>query len=175
MSARLHVASGLSGAESSSRAQLPIRVVLADDHAGVRRSLRLLLKREQDVEVIAEASDLSTVVNHVHGHLPDVLVLDLRFRDGSSLEAIRRLRARLPETEIVVMTMEENPMFAQRAIDAGAVGFVLKDTADSELMAAIRNAARGDEYVSPRVAAGQARSLRAHRRGSPSQKPWHSA
>lgn len=132
----------------------PIRVVLADDHAAVRRNLRLLLDAEEDVEVIAEATDLSMVMRHVHGHRPHVLVLDLRLPNGPSVETIRRLREQVPGTQIVVSTMEESPLFAQQALDAGAVAFVLKDRADTELLTAIRRASRGDEYVSPRVAAG---------------------
>jgi two-component system response regulator NreC len=154
MPAHLHLAPATEGADSPPRAESPIGVVLADDHAVVRRSLRLLLERNEGVEVIAEASDLSGVVRHVHGHVPRVLVLDLRLPNGSSIQAIRRLRAQVPATEIVVMTMEESPLFAQQAMDAGAIGFVLKDKADSELLTAIRCATRGDEYVSPRVAAG---------------------
>lgn len=127
--------------------------MLADDHAAVRRNLRLLLDGEDDVEVIAEAGDISTVVRHVHGHVPHVLVLDLQLPNGSSIEAIRRLRERVPDTEIVVMTMEMSAVFAQQAIDAGAVGFVLKDRADDELPAAVRSAARGEEYISPQVEA----------------------
>lgn len=129
-----------------------IRVVLADDHALVRRALRLLLDCEDDVAVIAEASDLTSALRHVDGHQPHVLVLDLGMSDGSSSEAIRRLRERAPETQIVIVTMEENPMFAQRALGAGAIGFVLKDRADEELAEAIRLAARGEQYVSPRLA-----------------------
>jgi two-component system response regulator NreC len=133
-------------------ATAPIRVVLADDHALVRRSLRLLLQGEDDVEVVAEACDIDSVVRHVHGHAPQVLVLDLQMPGGSSIGAIRRLRERVPETEIVVLTMEQSPAFAQRAIDAGAVGFVLKDRADTELPEAVRRAVRGEEYVSPSLA-----------------------
>lgn len=129
-------------------------MVLADDHAAVRRNLRLLLDGEDDFEVIAEAADLSTVMRHVHGHLPHVLVLDLGLPNGSSIEAIRRLRTQVPDTEIVVMTMETSAVFAQQAIDAGAVGFVLKERADGELPTAVRHAARGEEYISPQVAAG---------------------
>jgi two-component system response regulator NreC len=154
MPAHLRLAATRSGAGYSPWPESPIRVVLADDHAVVRRCLRLLLDSEEDVEVIAEATDLSTVMRHVHGHLPHVLVLDLRLPNGSSIETIRRLRAEVPKTEIVVLTMEENPLFAQQAIDAGAVGYVLKDRADTELLTAIRRAARGEEYVSTRVAAG---------------------
>lgn len=136
------------------RPETPIRVVLADDHAAVRRNLRLLLDGEDDVEVIAEAADLSTVARHVHGHLPHVLVLDLELPNGSSVGTIRQLRAQVPDTEIVVMTMETSAVFARQAIDAGAIGFVLKDRADGELPAAIRRAALGEEYISPQVEAG---------------------
>jgi two-component system response regulator NreC len=126
--------------------------VLADDHAMVRRTLRLLLDGEADIEVIAEASDISTVVSQVRRHLPHVLVVDLRLSTGSSIETIHRLSEEAPETQIVVLTMEESPLFAQRAIDAGAVGYVLKERADTELLTAIRRAMTGDEYVSPRIA-----------------------
>jgi two-component system response regulator NreC len=131
-----------------------MRVVLADDHAMVRRTLRLLLQVEEDVEVVAEAVDPSAVVDHVSRHAPHVVVLDLRVPSGSSIEMIRELRTRFPQTKVVVMTMEESPLFAQRAIDAGATGFVLTDRADTELVTAVRLAACGQEYVSARVASG---------------------
>lgn len=129
-----------------------IRVVLADDHPLMRRSLRLLLDDAERVEVIAEASDVAALVRDVDAHQPHVLVLDLGMPEGSSSEAIRQLRERLPEMEIVVVTMEENPVFAQRAMAAGAIGFVLKDRADEELAEAIRLAARGEQFLSPRLA-----------------------
>jgi two-component system, NarL family, response regulator NreC len=144
-----------------------IRVVLADDHAQMRRSLRLLLDGEDGVTVIAEAGDLSTVMRHVHDHRPDVLVIDLRMPNGSSFEAIRRLRQQIPSTEIVVVTMEESPAFAQRALDAGAIGFVLKDTADGELPEAVRRAAEREHYISPRVAG----RLSARRRAARAERP----
>jgi len=120
----------------------------------VRRSLRLMLDQEDDVRVVAEAADLPTVAQQVHQHNPHVLVLDLQMPDGSSTEVIRRLRNQVPETEIVVLTMEDSPLFAMRALEAGAVGFVLKERADAELPEAIRMAAAGREYVSPQVACG---------------------
>jgi two-component system response regulator NreC len=115
--------------------------------------MRDLLDREQDIHVSAEASNVSSVDDYVRRHAPDVLVLDLRLPGGSSIETIRRLSAQSPDMQIVVVTMEESPQFAQQALDAGATGFVLKDRADSELISAIRLAARGEEYVSLRVAA----------------------
>jgi two-component system response regulator NreC len=163
VSAHLHLAAGPREDEPV-QAQTPIRVVLADDHSLVRRSLRQLLDAEANVEVVAEAADLGTVARQVHGHAPHVLVLDLQLPNGSSLELIRRLRDQAPGTGIVVLTMERNPVFAQRALDAGAVGFVLKHKSDAELPQAVRQAARGQEYVSPYVAnglEGLRRSIRA--------------
>jgi two-component system response regulator NreC len=130
----------------------PISVVLADDHAFMRRTLRLLLDSEQDVEVVAEADDLESVVRSVDGHHPQVLVLDLNLPGDSSIATIGRLRERMPQTQIVVLTMHDDPGFARRTRAAGALGFVLKDLADGELPQAVRAAAHAREYVSPRVA-----------------------
>ena len=160
MSAHLHLAPAPTDTDVEPSDGRSIRVVLADDHASMRRSLRLLLENEEGVEVIAEAGDLSSVVRHVHGHQPHVLVLDLGMANGSSIETIGRLRERARDTQIVVLTMDEDPVLAQRALSAGAVGFVLKDRADTELSEAVRAAARREEYISSRVAA----SLRALQR-----------
>jgi len=151
MAAHLHLARSADDQEPVA-ADAPIRVVLADDHSLMRRSLRMLLDGEDGVEVIAEANDLAGATRHVLDHEPHVLVLDLSMPGGSSSEAISRLRERTPDTNIVVMTMEENPVFAQRAFAAGAVGFVAKDLADRELTQAVRAAAHGEEFVSPRIA-----------------------
>jgi DNA-binding NtrC family response regulator len=152
VSVHLHLAQAPAGPEDGTAAARTIRVVLADDHAQMRRSLRLLLDGEDGVKVVAEAADLPTVMRHLRGHRPDVLVLDLRMPDGSSIDAIASLREQAPGTEIVVVTMEESPAFAQRALAADAIGFVLKDTADAELAEAVRRAARRQRYISPRVA-----------------------
>ena len=130
-----------------------IRVVLADDHALMRRSLRLILDDDAAIDVVAEADDLETVERQIHGRRPGVLVLDLGMPGGSGLPAISNLRRAAPETQIVVVTMEDSPGFAQRAMAAGATGFVLKDHAEEELPAAVRAASRGEEFVTPRVAA----------------------
>jgi two-component system, NarL family, response regulator NreC len=152
MSPHLHLASNAPAGGPLTLAP-PIRVVLADDHLLMRRSLRRLLEEEHTVEVIAEAEDLSAATHHVHDQRPEVLVLDLDIHDGSSLRAISELRERAPDTQIVVLTMEENPLFAQRALAAGASGLVSKELADGELLEAVRAAAHDEEYLSPRVSA----------------------
>lgn len=153
MNAHLHLAASLTETDANPAVPSPVRVVLADDHALMRRSLRLLLDGEDGVEVIAEAKDMAAAVRHVHDDKPDVLVLDLRMPGGSSIETIGKLRGSAPDTQVVVLTMENNPVFAQHALATGALGFVLKDRADSELGDAVRAVACGEEYIGPRVAA----------------------
>ncbi|HTD57856.1 MAG TPA: response regulator transcription factor [Solirubrobacteraceae bacterium] len=131
-----------------------IRIVLADDHAAMRRSLRLLLQGEADLEVIAETDSLKSVLDHVRERRPDVLVLDLGMPNpGPGIEALGRLKGEAKGTSIVVLTMNDDPAFARRALDNGATGLVLKEMADSDLPAAVRDASRGRRYVSPQLAA----------------------
>ena len=130
-----------------------IRIVLADDHAVVRSGLRLLLDNESDFEVVAEASDIDSGRRYVRGHHPKVLVLDLNMPGGSSLEAIPVIREESPGTQIVVLTMQTEPVFAREALAAGALGYVLKEAADDELVEAVRRAAAGKRYLNPRLGA----------------------
>jgi two-component system response regulator NreC len=130
-----------------------IRVVIADDHAVVRRGLRQVLDAEPDFEVLAEAANLDDARRYVRGHHPHVLVLDLNMPGGSSLEHIPAIRAESPDTQIVVLTMQNEPAYARQALSAGALGYVLKEAAESELVEAIRRAAVGDTYLNPRLGA----------------------
>jgi len=132
----------------------PIRVALADDRALVRHGLRLLLGGEEDIELLSGTADVASLGGQVAAHHPDVLVLDLGLPSRSAITAISGLRERAPHTQIVVLTAEREPMFARRALGAGALGFVAKESADDDLPAAIRAAARGERYVSAAVAAG---------------------
>jgi two-component system response regulator NreC len=152
MAAHLHLAPKLADERSVSEPSTPIRVVLANRHPLMRSSLRQLLENEQDIEVIAEAEDLTAAMSHVHRDRPHVLILDVSIPGGSGLNAIGELRERAPDTQIVVLTMHESAMFAQQALAAGAAGLVLKDLADSELSQAVRAASGEEEYVSSRVA-----------------------
>ena len=131
----------------------PISVVLADDHELMRSRLRQLLDEDELTEVIADTNDLGEAVRIVLRTQPDVLVLDMSMSSGSSIDAIRRLREQIPGTQIVVLKMEASAAYAALALEAGAIAYVLKDTADSELVEAVCSAARGERFVSPRVAA----------------------
>ena len=133
-------------------------IVLADDHTVMRNALRLLLDAEPDFEVVAEAGTAEDAVRYVRGHKPTVLILDLNMPGKSSLEAIPDIQEASPATEIVVLTMQNEPAFARRALQAGVRGYVLKEAADAELVQAVRSAAAGDTYLQPalgaRLAAG---------------------
>jgi two-component system response regulator NreC len=128
-------------------------IVVADDHAVVRTGLRLLLDAEPELEVIAEAGDMPGAIRMVEAHRPAVLVLDLNMPGGSGLDAIDTLTASTPESAIVVLTMQDDPSFARKALQNGALGFVLKEAADEELLEAVRAAARGQTYLNPRLGA----------------------
>ena len=130
-----------------------ITVLIADDHTVVRQGLRLLIGDEDGLQVIAEAGTVPDAERLTRAHRPSVLVLDLNMPGGSSLEAIPRLREQSPDTAIVVLTMQDDPAFAREALRSGALGFVLKEAADEELLEAIRRAAAGDTYLNPRVGA----------------------
>jgi two-component system, NarL family, response regulator NreC len=128
-----------------------ITLVIADDHAVVRKGLRLLIDAEPGLRVVAEAGDVPDAVRLTKAHRPTVLVLDLNMPGGSSLEAIPEIAA--GTTAVVVLTMQDDPSFARQALQAGANGFVLKEAAENELLLAIRLAADGDTYLNPRLGA----------------------
>lgn len=140
-------------AEPADAARVPISVVLADDHDLMRRSLRGLLEGEEGLRVVAEAGDLAGAVRQVRGRHPNVLVLDLGMPDGSSFETISRLQEQVPETQVVVVTAQDDPAFVRRSFTAGALGFVVKDNADRELPQAVKAVVRGEQYVSPLLGA----------------------
>ena len=130
-----------------------IKIVIADDHAIVRRGLRQLLEGEDGFEVVAEAEDVESARRYLRGHHPNVLVLDLNMPGEPSIEAIPKLRSEFPQTQIVVLTMQNEPAYARSALSAGVLGYVLKESADAELVEAIRSAVAGEQYLNPRLGA----------------------
>ena len=133
-----------------------LTVVLADDHTVVRQGLRMLIDNEAGMRVVAEAGTVPDAERMTRAHRPSVLILDLNMPGGSGLEAIPRLRQDVPATAIVVLTMQDDPAFARQALQSGALGFVLKEAADEELLQAVRLAATGGTYLNPRVGARMA-------------------
>jgi len=154
MARHLHLAGAPTDAGRPPEPGSPIRVILADDHRAMRRNLRMLLELEDGIEVITEAEDLDAVVQCVHRYRPHVLILDLRLSNGSVLATIHELRHQVPGTETVALTMEASPAFAKHALASGALGYVLKDHADSDLVNAVRSAADGNIWLTPQVEAG---------------------
>ena len=131
----------------------PITIALADDHKVVRSGLRVLLESDGRFVVLDEAGDVEGTLEMVRACHPRVLVLDLNMGGASSLDSIPQLRTDSPDTRIVVLTMQEDPAFARAALRAGAVGYVLKEAADTELMDAVMLAAEGRTYLNPELGA----------------------
>jgi two-component system, NarL family, response regulator NreC len=132
----------------------PIRIVIADDHAVVRSGLRMLLDAEEGLEVVAEAGDVDGMLRSVLGYKPDVLVLDLNMPGAvTSIDALPDIAQRSPDTRVVILTMQENPEYARRALSSGARAYVLKEAADTELVEAVRRAAAGEVYLHPSLGA----------------------
>jgi two-component system, NarL family, response regulator NreC len=146
----------LSADELPSADEGTVTVVLADDHPVVRSGLRMLLEAEQDIEVVAEVGDVDAARRSVLGYKPTVLVLDLNMPGGSSLEAMPSIAEASPATSVVVLTMQDDPAFAREALRAGARGYVLKQSAGTELVQAIRAAADGGTWLNPGLGARMA-------------------
>lgn len=138
----------------SSAPEGKITVALVDDHAVVRGALKALLEGQEDLEVVGEAGDLASGREMVAEATPRVLVLDVNLPDGLGVDHLRQMREASPATEVVLLTMERDITLARRALDAGAKGYLLKDSAHLELIAAVRTAADGGEHIAPAVAAG---------------------
>jgi two-component system response regulator NreC len=130
-----------------------ITVVLADDHEIVRDGIRMVLETQPDIEVVAEAGDAETATRFVLGHKPRILVLDLSMPGMSGLDAIPKVLESSPETSIVVLTMQEEPAFARKALQSGAKGYVMKHSAAGELVGAIRQVVGGGTYINPNLGA----------------------
>ncbi|MFD1812238.1 response regulator [Rhodococcus gannanensis] len=131
-----------------------ITVLLVDDHAVVRAGLRALLDSQPDIEVVGEAETGEDAVTMTADLSPALVTMDLALGAGiDGVEAIRRIRATRPDQPVLVFTTYDTDADVVRALDAGAIGYLLKDTAPRELFAAIRGAVAGQSMLSPPVAA----------------------
>ncbi|MFJ8009130.1 response regulator [Streptomyces fagopyri] len=126
-----------------------IRILLADDHALVRRGVRLILDREPDLEVVAEAGDGAEAIVMARTHDIDLAVLDIAMPRLTGLQATRELASLKPDLRILMLTMHDNEQYFFQALKAGACGYVLKSVADRDLVAACRTATRGEPFLYP--------------------------
>jgi len=129
-----------------------IRILLADDHALVRRGVRLILDNEPDLTVVAEAADGAEAVEQAHAERPDLAVLDIAMQRMTGLQAARELSRSLPDVRILMLTMYDNEQYFFAALKAGASGYVLKSVADRDLVEACRAAVRGEPFLYPGAA-----------------------
>jgi DNA-binding NarL/FixJ family response regulator len=130
-----------------------LRVLIVDDHAVVRAGLRLLLEAEPDIEPVGEAGTGREAVFQSRSLKPDVILLDVVMPDQSGLEVLPTLLHERPEAKVLVLSMQDDPPYVREAFAAGASGYVLKEAVDSEVVAAIREVAKGGRYVHPELGA----------------------
>jgi DNA-binding NarL/FixJ family response regulator len=136
-------------------------MVVADDHPVVREGLRAVLDSEPDVEVVGEASNGSEALSLVGSLHPDLVLMDLQMPEMDGVAAIRRIRRRYDDVNVLVLTTYDTDSDITRAVEAGATGYLLKDASRDELMRAIHLAARGESVLSPQVASRVLGKMRA--------------
>jgi len=136
-----------------------VRVLIADDHTLVRESLVGLLQSEGDVLVVAQASDGLETVEKAIATRPDVVVTDISMPRLNGIEVVRRLREALPETRVLVLTMHQEDEYVLQAVRVGAAGYMVKDSAASELLTAVRALHAGRGYFGPQAAKALAEQL----------------
>ncbi|MEU8279775.1 response regulator [Microbispora bryophytorum] len=130
-----------------------INVLLVDDHPVIRAGIRAMLHDEPDLAVIGEAASGSAALTAARDLTPDVVLMDLRLPGGDGVSATAAIRTELPGTRVVILTTYETDGDILRAVEAGAAGYLLKDTSPADLAQAVRAAARGETVLSPAVAA----------------------
>lgn len=129
-----------------------VRILLADDHTVVRQGLRKLLEERPDWEVIAEAGDGREAVRLAEQHKPDVAILDVAMPLLNGIEATRQITKRVPATRVLVLSMHADEAYVTQILQAGATGYLLKDSADVDLLKAVDEAAHGRSFFSPAIA-----------------------
>jgi len=129
------------------------RVLIVDDHAVVRSGLKLVLDADDGIEPVGEAGTARDAIFEARSLKPDVILLDVVMPDQSGLDVIPTLLHENPDTKILVLSMQDDPRYVREAFDAGASGYVLKEAADSEVVAAVREVAGGGRYVDPELGA----------------------
>jgi DNA-binding NarL/FixJ family response regulator len=129
----------------------PIRVILAEDHTVVRAGLRALLDKSEKIKVVAEAEDGNEAFNLATTLRPNVVVMDISMPNLNGIEATRRIKEKYPDINIVILTVHANEAYIFQALSAGAEGYLVKQTAPEDLVAAVEAAAQGEAFLSPLI------------------------
>jgi DNA-binding NarL/FixJ family response regulator len=132
---------------------MTIRVLVVDDHAVVRTGLRRVLDAEADMEAVAEAPSAERAVFEALEHRPDVVLMDVVMPGKSGIDGLPALLQAVPEARVLILSMQDDPRYVREAFEAGASGYVLKEAADTEVVAAIRAVALGERYLHPALGA----------------------
>ena len=132
---------------------MAVRVLVVDDHAVVRAGLSMLVNAEEDLETVGEAGTAREAIFEARTTKPDVVLLDVMMPDQTGIEAVPQLLHEHPEAKVLILSMQDDPRYVREAFEAGASGYVLKEAADAELVAAIREIAGGGRYVHPELGA----------------------
>ena len=139
-----------------------IRILLADDHALVRQGFRMILAAQPDMEIVGEAGNGREAVELAEKLKPDVIVMDVAMPDLNGIEATRRLAVSLPRTRVLGLSMHKDSVYVREILRAGARGYLLKDSVDTDLLAAVRAVAKGEGYLSPGVSDAVLSDYRRH-------------
>ena len=139
-----------------------IRILLADDHALVRQGFRMILAAQPDMEIVGEAGNGREAVELAEKLQPDVVVMDVAMPELNGIEATRRLAASAPRTRVLALSMHKDSVYVREILRAGARGYLLKDSVDADLVAAVRAVAKGEGYLSPAVSDAVLTDYRRH-------------
>jgi two-component system, NarL family, response regulator NreC len=143
---------------------MSVRVLIVDDHAVVRAGLRLLLDAENDLEAVGEAGTAKDAIFQARALKPDVILMDVVMPDQNGIDVVPQILHERPDTKVLVLSMQDDPQYVRQAFAVGASGYVLKEAADTEVVAAIREVANGGRYVHPvlgaRLVAAEAAAAR---------------
>jgi len=162
------------GRENEERPSPAITVFLAEDHAIVREGLKMLLGQEGDIEILGEAGNGREAVRRVKGLLPDVVLMDIAMPELNGIEATRQIRESAPATEVVILSMYATGEHVFQALNAGARGYVLKESVSEEVVQAVRAVHAGHRYLCEKISDAMIEDYVSQRRGGPDRGPLDS-
>lgn len=129
----------------------PISVLITDDHTLMRQGLKKLLEEDKDITICAEASDGREALSKVETLMPDIVIMDIAMPNLNGLEALKQIKKKSPDVKVLILSMHKNDEYVLQSFKSGASGFIVKDSAASEVVDAIKTIHRGEPYLSPKI------------------------